>query len=226
VGKTSLRIRFFGILIAVLTPAVLHQFGAAAVMPFLISILISLGFLIMFEEIDVGYRALLSIFFAECLFVLPLSTLILLREAQIWTDSLQAAIGVMYIVGGVWLSDSSAYFVGRAFGKHKMSPNKSPNKTFEGAAGGISVALIWAIAIGYYLIPSLTLVDLIAIGIINGCFAIIGDLVESIIKRSAGVKDSGTFLPGHGGILDRFDSLLFSAAGIYLYFLFRGYIGF
>lgn len=109
----------------------------------------------------------------------------------------------------VWTTDSGAYFTGRKLGKRKLWPEISPNKTVEGFVGGIIIAVICAI--GMQLItpiaPNYTV--LIIVAIISSVFGQMGDLVESAIKRHYDVKDSGKLLPGHGGILDRFDSLLF-----------------
>ncbi|MCA1030105.1 phosphatidate cytidylyltransferase [Bacillus timonensis] len=109
----------------------------------------------------------------------------------------------------IWATDSGAYFVGRALGKRKLWPEISPNKTIEGSVGGIVIALI--IAIVFYSIVDLqqSLLALVFITIFISIFGQIGDLVESALKRHFQVKDSGNILPGHGGILDRFDSLLF-----------------
>lgn len=105
----------------------------------------------------------------------------------------------------VWLADSAAYFVGRLLGKRKLAPSISPGKTWEGAAGGVAAALVWAIICrgffdGAAWLPYLSAAALLAAA------SIVGDLFESAAKRRAGVKDSGALLPGHGGILDRIDS--------------------
>ncbi|GGG22052.1 phosphatidate cytidylyltransferase [Lysinibacillus alkalisoli] len=120
--------------------------------------------------------------------------------------------GLEYIVFAlliVWTTDSGAYFVGRKLGKNKLWPEISPNKTIEGFVGGIGIAVIFAI--GMQLIQPITHTwfALVGVTIIASIFGQLGDLVESAIKRHYDVKDSGTLLPGHGGILDRFDSLLF-----------------
>ena len=110
----------------------------------------------------------------------------------------------------VWTTDSGAYFVGRKLGKHKLWPEISPKKTIEGSIGGVVIAVIFAVLMQliYPFASSWTL--LIVVTIIASIIGQMGDLVESAIKRHYGVKDSGTILPGHGGILDRFDSLLFA----------------
>lgn len=116
---------------------------------------------------------------------------------------------IVYCLLVVWTTDSGAYFVGRKFGKHKLWPEISPKKTIEGFVGGIVIAVIFAV--GMQLIyPFMNgFVSLILITIVASVIGQMGDLVESAIKRHYGVKDSGNILPGHGGILDRFDSLLF-----------------
>ncbi|WP_068672369.1 phosphatidate cytidylyltransferase [Oceanobacillus sp. Castelsardo] len=109
----------------------------------------------------------------------------------------------------VWSTDTGAYLFGRAFGKRKLWPTISPNKTIEGAIGGIVIAVV--VSVIFHLITPFphTILAVIIVTIIASIFGQVGDLVESALKRIYGVKDSGKILPGHGGILDRFDSLLF-----------------
>ncbi|MEC1179320.1 phosphatidate cytidylyltransferase [Metasolibacillus meyeri] len=109
----------------------------------------------------------------------------------------------------VWTTDSGAYFIGRRFGKNKLWPEISPNKTVEGFVGGIAVAVMAAVIMQLIVPFNISWLLLIIIVIVSSIFGQMGDLVESAIKRHYDVKDSGTILPGHGGILDRFDSLLF-----------------
>lgn len=116
---------------------------------------------------------------------------------------------------GTWASDTFAYFVGTYFGRHKLCPKISPGKTAEGALGGILGSIIAIIVLGT--VFKLSIVHSLVMGILVGVAAPIGDLVESAMKRFAGVKDSGQILPGHGGILDRFDSILFTVPAIYYY---------
>lgn len=117
----------------------------------------------------------------------------------------------------IWSSDSFAYFTGRLFGKHKMAPKISPKKTWEGFAGGVVLTLILGFFIEQYY-PELR-GNWMLVGFLVSIFAPLGDLVESQLKRSFGVKDSGNIIPGHGGILDRLDSFIICAPVIYLYFL-------
>ena len=107
----------------------------------------------------------------------------------------------------IWASDIGAYAVGRAIGKHKLAPKISPGKTWEGWAGGFVLTLVVGWAIGYMLPDMPLLHRLVAAGVV-AVFAPLGDLAESMLKRSVGVKDSGSIMPGHGGLLDRFDAFL------------------
>lgn len=126
--------------------------------------------------------------------------------------------------GNVWLliltgitagSDSGAYYVGRAFGKHKLSALISPKKTVEGAVGGIVTGVLVASTLAVLLLDSVPWLFVVLTAIVLGIIGICGDLTESVIKRATGTKDSGTILGGHGGILDRADSMLFAAPVLY-----------
>ena len=117
----------------------------------------------------------------------------------------------------VWVSDSAAYYAGKGLGKRKLYTAVSPNKTIAGAVGSVVGGAVCALLLSYAFIPLLTPSSALVIGIIIGVTTIIGDLVESMLKRDAGVKDSGVLIPGHGGILDKIDGVLFG--GPVLYFL-------
>ncbi len=116
----------------------------------------------------------------------------------------------------LWSSDTGAYVVGITFGKHPLFPRISPKKSWEGLLGGSIFTLIIAFIIAHFY-KALPLTDWLVIAVIICIFGIWGDLVESLLKRSLQVKDSGDLLPGHGGILDRFDSVIFSAPLVFLY---------
>jgi phosphatidate cytidylyltransferase len=116
----------------------------------------------------------------------------------------------------LWANDTFAYLFGIAFGKHKMFPSISPKKSWEGYIGGILsvVAAAWAL---HYLFGDMELIHTVAFGVIISATAVLADLVESMLKRSANVKDSGAIMPGHGGLLDRFDAALLSLPLVFAY---------
>jgi len=120
---------------------------------------------------------------------------------------------VLTVVFGTWAGDTMAYFVGKYFGSTPMAPRLSPKKTWEGYAGGLLGTVIVVVLIGLYsdLSPSESLLVGLTIAVVGP----VGDLFESLIKRDVDVKDAGSFLPGHGGVLDRFDALIFSAVAVY-----------
>ncbi len=158
---------------------------------------------------------------------LMMTAMILLRNTSLSADPADmAGMQIIFtILGGIWSCDTLAYYGGRMFGRHKLFERVSPNKTWEGAlsgfagafAGGFLVKLIF-IQGGYPF--ELSTQDIIVVAFLAGTAGQLGELAESWMKRDAGVKDSGSLLPGHGGILDRFDSLLFVAPSVYIYFAF------
>lgn len=120
------------------------------------------------------------------------------------------AIGPMLLLGfmaTIWISDSAAYFTGRSLGKRKLAPQISPNKTWEGVAGALIAVLIYGLIWDFWFNEQSLAAKLIPLLLSMAILGIIGDLYESLMKRQAGVKDSGNILPGHGGILDRIDAL-------------------
>lgn len=124
---------------------------------------------------------------------------------------------IIAMLASIWLCDSAAYYIGTAFGRHRLFLRVSPKKSWEGAISGFIFSVIGMIAAKLVILDSFSYVEAIHIGVIVGIFGQIGDLVESLFKRDAGVKDSSSLIPGHGGILDRFDSLLFTSPVVYLY---------
>ena len=124
---------------------------------------------------------------------------------------------IFFLLMVVWLGDAGAYYVGKSLGRHKLSPRISPKKTVEGLAGGIAVSIIAAVVAHLTFFKELPLIHAIISGVILSIAGVIGDLAESMWKRSAAVKDSGTLIPGHGGFLDRFDSIFYTAPILYSY---------
>lgn len=116
---------------------------------------------------------------------------------------------VLYALFIVWVADSGAYFAGRAWGRRKLAPVVSPGKTWAGLWGGLAACALLAIAVAQW--EGLPRLPLVLVTLAVGLFSVVGDLTESLCKRFAGVKDSGNLIPGHGGVLDRFDSLLAAA---------------
>lgn len=128
---------------------------------------------------------------------------------------------LLFLFTLVWFADIGAYFSGRRFGTNKLAPAISPGKTREGVVGGICANLCWMLLL-FYLVEELglTLIQFLLIGLVTTMVSVVGDLFESILKREAGVKDSGKLLPGHGGVLDRIDSVIAAApvfvAGVFI----------
>jgi phosphatidate cytidylyltransferase len=120
-----------------------------------------------------------------------------------------------------WLADTGGYFVGRRFGKAPLSLRLSPKKTVEGLGGAMLGSLAAALLAHFWFLPGLPLSHALVIGLVAGVVGQLGDLAESLLKRSTGVKDSGRIIPGHGGILDRIDALLVVAPALYLYTLWK-----
>lgn len=183
-----------------------------------------------------GYPAAAASVFAFTYIALPMGMLVQLRQQ--WAG----AFYLLYLLLVVWAGDIFAYFVGKSIGRHLMSPRISPKKTWEGAAASVlaSVAVGWLLF--HYAMPLSSALlraglierrdgmfgleqpamgPIIALTIVLNVAAQLGDLVESLIKRGAGVKDSGALLPGHGGMLDRIDALLFAAPVLWYYAAWR-----
>jgi phosphatidate cytidylyltransferase len=204
---------------------------AAAIAPF-----IFLAIAMRRAELSSGYPAAAASAFAFTYVALPMAMLVQLREQA------AGAIYLLYLLLVVWAGDIFAYFVGKSIGRHLMAPRISPKKTWEGAAASvlasvgvgwllfrhaeqISTALLrWGLVTrpgGMYGLEIPDMGPVILLTIVLNVAAQLGDLVESLIKRGAGVKDSGSILPGHGGMLDRIDALLFAAPVLWFYTAWR-----
>jgi phosphatidate cytidylyltransferase len=204
--------------------------SAAILAPF---IFLSIGMLR--SDLPTAFRAALVSSFAFAYIALPLACLVQLREQ--W----QGAFYLLYLLLVVWAGDVFAYFVGKSIGRHRMSPRVSPHKTWEGAIASVAASVAVGLLMFHYAIPistallnahlinlqdgvfnnQPTLIPIIALSVVLNIAAQLGDLVESLIKRGANVKDSGSILPGHGGMFDRIDALLFAAPVLWIYIAYR-----
>ena len=160
------------------------------------------------------------IILGQCYIALPLSILNLLAFPDSTINPpVYQWIWIIALFVFIWANDSGAYLIGVMFGKHRLLERISPKKSWEGFFGGLSLAIISAFVFAHYY-PHIALCHWIALSISVVVFGTFGDLFESLIKRSVEVKDSGRLLPGHGGFLDRFDSLLFAVYAVFIYIQF------
>jgi phosphatidate cytidylyltransferase len=141
---------------------------------------------------------------------LPLGTLA-------WIRVYLGPAALTWLIAVIALSDSAQYYTGRAFGRRKLAPLVSPGKTVEGGVGGLVIAAVAGGALARWAMPNLSLGVAVALALIIALFGMAGDLFESLLKRSARVKDSSGLIPGHGGVLDRIDAYLFAAPVFYAY---------
>ena len=153
-------------------------------------------------------RAVLAVLLMSLWVGVPLAHLVLFPRSR------YGVVLILIAVAGPWISDSGAYFAGRFFGRNLLFPSLSPNKTLEGSVGGLLLTVLIISPLAYQLLD-FTLAKAVIIGAGASVSSQCGDLFESSLKRILGVKDLGNFLPGHGGILDRVDSLLFTAPAVY-----------
>ena len=153
--------------------------------------------------------------------LLPMwKALVFIREAQFLPiESFNPLLIILYILLLVWAADVGAYFTGKAWGKSKLAPNVSPGKSWAGAWGGITAAMILGVIASFLMDFSIVMsIQFLVITALTALVSIIGDLTESMLKRTRGIKDSSALLPGHGGILDRIDSLL-AAIPVFIFLL-------
>lgn len=214
-----------GILIQILIVSVLYDYTLYISLILLAAILIFL-FIIMIDVL-LGGRNLPVLAFSATIsgvIYLPvlLTSLIAIREFnrifELFYDYSQAGIFMILIFGTVWVCDSAAYFIGRKFGKHKLFPRVSPKKSWEGAIAGLVFSVLF-LSISVYAFEILPIYHGAFLGLLIGIFGQTGDLFESLLKRDAGIKDSSNILPGHGGILDRFDSIIFVGPIVLIYLI-------
>jgi phosphatidate cytidylyltransferase len=204
--KKIISITYFGLLTSVVIIWAAHA-GLLAIIPLIFSFnLIIIGFLsfrLYPNDPDISRKIAF-----QCLGViyisLSISYLVLIRQepfGDFW---------VLFIIAVVFAGDTAAYYAGTYWGKHKLCPAVSPGKTVEGAVGGVVANLIIGLIANYYKPSLFPLSEILLFSLIIGMVGQVGDLFESVLKRSAGVKDSGELLPGHGGMLDRIDAMLFA----------------
>jgi phosphatidate cytidylyltransferase len=186
------------------------------------------------EELSSAFPAAMLAAFAFAYIGLPMASLVQLREQ--W----QGSFFLLYLLLLVWAGDIFAYFIGKSLGTHRMSPRVSPKKTWEGAVASVVASVAVGMLMTHYAVPisrallharlieqrdgvftEPALFPIIILSIVLNVAAQLGDLVESVIKRGAGVKDSGAILPGHGGMFDRIDALLFAAPVLWAYMAWR-----
>jgi len=153
--------------------------------------------------------------FASWLYILPAFLMALYMRSDPEQDGAIMLISFFILL---WTNDSGAYVWGKMLGKHKLYASVSPGKTWEGCIGGGLTTIVAAVLIDIWFFNSIGMKDWVIAAILTSLFSTIGDLYESLLKRTAGVKDSGRIMPGHGGILDRFDGMLFALPVVFVYF--------
>ncbi|NBH76318.1 phosphatidate cytidylyltransferase [Rodentibacter pneumotropicus] len=170
-----------------------------------------------------GKNKPIHLLFAFATLIPFIAAVLRLRLEHYMQDPHHGLFLLLYVFVLVWAADSGAYFAGRAFGKHKLAPKVSPGKTWEGVFGGLITAAILACAFIYFsgetLLGNRAITGFITLSVATVAISILGDLTESMFKRESGIKDSSQLIPGHGGVLDRIDSLT-AAVPFFTYFYF------
>jgi phosphatidate cytidylyltransferase len=212
-GWTSL-----GALPAAFLPVFVYLAGSQAVLPYLIFfVFVCLALRMRFGgELSASLNWLLGVLLALVYLAIPLTTFVGIKGLA------SGGFWLLFVLVIVWANDTFAYYTGKLIGTNKLSPVISPNKTYEGAIGGLVGGVIVAFIYNYYFSMGMGFFAVIFVAVVLGIIGISGDLVESLIKRASGVKDSGTLIPGHGGVMDRIDSLIFTVPALYYYLLWQG----
>jgi phosphatidate cytidylyltransferase len=203
-----------------------YLWGEQIIIYFLLAVLYLTAFVFILKGRTAGTTSDLSVSLFSLFYVSGLfSFLILMRNLpdKFETEYKIGGVWIIYLLLCIWSCDTFAYFIGLPLGKHKLSPNVSPKKTVEGFFGGILGAVAAAFFSFYVFFKSAGLNHLLIIAAFVAFIGQIGDLAESLFKRDAQVKDISNIIPGHGGILDRFDSLLFVSPVVYYYLKFFVY---
>ena len=216
----SLSLLFYGVCCFVW--GVLLFFPTHTMSAFLVaSLFFFVGSLFVFSDNEAGSKGMFRLGAGVLYLPLLLSFIVHVRALDDGNDGLAWTFLVLTIT---WMSDTGAYFAGRFFGKTKLFERVSPKKTIEGAIGGYVGSLLGASIVKVVGLPNVSWVHLVLCTTCVCAMGIVGDLIESMMKRASGVKDSGSFMPGHGGILDRVDSLLFTAPTAWLYATYLIYV--
>lgn len=216
-GKSGDKIPFLPLFVITSTAIVLGSYDAQFFLLLLFAGWISIFFISLLYGGPRFSLAAVSLF-AFIYFFLPMTHAIMMRENEGGVKYL------IYTLAGTFLSDTGGYFVGKAFGYHKVAPAISPGKSWEGVFGGIIVCFFGLLFCSFIFTGRLNWEKCLFLSILLTFFGLLGDLLESSMKRTAGVKDSGNFFPGHGGVLDRLDSLLVNIPLAFYYFKYvRGF---
>jgi phosphatidate cytidylyltransferase len=222
-GRKAIPVRRVpGVALALALPVVLYRGGAFAIVALVVAGLAGIAL----TQLAAGPREALGAvsvtLFAALYTGFLFGHFVLVREmaplagAAYWTGAILLLVPIVL----TWINDTAAYVIGHAFGRRRLAPSISPGKSLEGAVGALAVTVAAAVPLVLLAdrwVPVFRPVDGIALGLLLGIAAPAGDLVESSFKRDAGVKDASRLIPGHGGVLDRFDSLLFTVPAFYYY---------
>ncbi len=214
--------RVISLLAGILFPVLAHLGHLSYLAAGMYGFVLIAGMTALAKPAEEGFKRLMATLFASIYVGFSFSSAVLIRDDAAWEDSLTGAVIIGFVWVGVWITDIMAYLIGNLAGRHRLAPKLSPGKTVEGFLGGLVFALLWSYFAGMLLGDLLTPLDRIVLGVIFGAVSTVGDLLESMFKRSSGLKDSGSFFPGHGGVFDRFDSLIFVQPAVYLYLLLAG----
>ena len=209
--------------LSILFSAIFFIVEFKSIAPFLFAYVILLLILVVFNHQNIKITDISTALFMLFYIVFAMAHIIMVRKAPFGN------INIILIFLGAFATDTFAYFVGVTMGKHKLCPEISPKKTIEGAVGGLLGGVVCFLIMGYIVDATLNAdvnyLHLIILGLICSILSELGDLAASIIKRQYGIKDFGKILPGHGGVMDRLDSIIFIAPLIYYYIKYFPVIG-
>lgn len=209
-----------GGILAAVTPFLRTTWMQDYQLPMMMLFVIAIFAVMFTNHEEIGFEKIALVFTVSVLVPFALSCFVYVRD----TNRENSLFYIMLILACAWISDAGAYFVGRALGKHKLAPKISPKKTVEGAVGGVVICILFNVGFTYGYVALMQnfgktvvfhLPVLIVVSLVASLIGIFGDLTASIIKRQRKIKDFGTIMPGHGGVIDRFDSVLFIAPLFY-----------